>query len=119
MVAAVAARLGPHAPAGLAGEGFERLRRDARPEPIERALGPLCVGAGLIADGLQLGHTLLEHRIGDISDSVFDGVVEALQFGIRFGCTLAQFGDVRRSALAALLATVEHTRQDLLEAFGL
>jgi hypothetical protein len=43
MVAAVAARLGPHAPAGLAGEGLECLGRDARPEPIERTLGPLYV----------------------------------------------------------------------------
>jgi hypothetical protein len=25
----------PHAPADLAGEGFERLRRDARPDPIK------------------------------------------------------------------------------------
>jgi hypothetical protein len=61
--------------------------------------GPLCVCAGLIADGLQLGHTLLERRIGHASDAIFDGVVEALELGFRFGCTLAQFGNMRRPAL--------------------
>ena len=61
MVAAVAAAgLDPHAPAGLAGEGFQCLRCDTWPEPINHALGPLRVGASLIADGLQLNHTLLE-----------------------------------------------------------
>ncbi|UWU76373.1 hypothetical protein N2603_41975 [Bradyrhizobium huanghuaihaiense] len=43
-------------------------------------------------------------RIGDVSDAVFDGVVEALEFGFRFGRTLAQFGDMRRSALGALFS---------------
>jgi hypothetical protein len=33
-------------------------------------------------------HALLEHRIGQVSDAVFDGVVE-LQFGFCFGSTLA------------------------------
>jgi hypothetical protein len=32
--------------------------------------GPLCVGAGLIADGSQLGHTVLEHRVGNIGDAI-------------------------------------------------
>jgi hypothetical protein len=36
VVAAVTARLSAQAPAGLAGEGFQRLWRDARPEPIKR-----------------------------------------------------------------------------------
>jgi hypothetical protein len=76
VIATVAAALGPHAPSGLAGEGHEHLRRDARPKPIKRALGPLCVGAGLIADSLQLGHTLPQHWIGYVSDSVFDGAVD-------------------------------------------
>jgi hypothetical protein len=47
----------------------------ARSSPIERALGPLCVGAGLVADGLQLGHAFLEQRIGDVRDAVFDRFV--------------------------------------------
>jgi hypothetical protein len=73
----------------VAGEGFERLGVIARPSPIERALGPLCVSAGLVADGLQLGYALLEHRIGDISDFVFDGVVQPVEFGFCLGRTLA------------------------------
>jgi hypothetical protein len=35
----------PHAPADPAGEGFERLRRESRPDPI-KLTPPLCVGAG-------------------------------------------------------------------------
>lgn len=111
MIAAIAARLGSHAFAGLVGKGFERLRCDSVPEPIKRALCPLRVGAGLVADGLQLGHTRFEHRIGHIRNSVFDGIVEALEFGFRFGRTLAQFGDMRRSALGAVLPAVEHARR--------
>ena len=52
VIATVAAAGGPHSFAGLRGERFEGLRRDARPEPIERTLGPLCVSAGLVADDL-------------------------------------------------------------------
>ena len=95
------------------------LRCDARPSPIERALGPLSVSAGLVADGLQLGHALLEHRVRYIGDSVFDRVVQPLEFGFRFGCSPAQFGDVSCAAPGALFAAVEHARQDLLETLGL
>jgi hypothetical protein len=73
---------------------------------IERTLGPICVGAGLVADGLQLGHALPEHRIGHVSD----GVVQPLEFGFRFGRTLAQFGDMRRSALGTFFPAMEDGR---------
>ena len=62
VVAAIAAALGAHALAGLPGECFERLRRDARPEPFERILGSLCVGASLVADRLELGNTLRKSK---------------------------------------------------------
>ena len=84
------------------------LRVDARPEPVDRILGPLCVGAGLIADRLELGNTVLQHRVRKIRDAVFDRIIEPLEFGICFARALAQFGDMRRSALRALLAAVEH-----------
>jgi hypothetical protein len=74
VVATVTAALGTHAPASLPGECFERLRRDARPEPIDCILGPLCVGAGLIADRLELRNSVLEHRVGQIGDAVLDRV---------------------------------------------
>ncbi|WP_454627266.1 hypothetical protein [Bradyrhizobium cenepequi] len=95
---------------GLAGEGLESLGCDARPSPIQRTLGPICVGAALVADGLQLGHALLEQRIGHVSDAVFDGVVEALEFGFRLGRTLAQFGNMRRSTNGALLPAIQNGR---------
>jgi hypothetical protein len=52
-----------------------------RPEPIKRTLGPLSVGAGLIADRLQLGNAVLQHRVGEVGDAVLDRVVEPLEFG--------------------------------------
>src|SRR5262249_30837295 len=119
VVAAVAARLGAHAPAGGPGKRLESGWCDGRPQPIPRTLGLLSVGAGPGADGPELGHALLEHRIGDIGDAVLDRVVEALELGVRFGGTLAQFGDMRRSALSTLLAAVEHRRPDFLAASGL
>lgn len=45
-----------------------------------------------------------------VRDSVFDRVVQSLEFGVLLGRTLAQFGDMRRSALGALLAT-SNTRE--------
>jgi hypothetical protein len=45
VIAAVAAVLGAHPLPGLPGEHFESLRCDARSEPVDRILGPLCVGA--------------------------------------------------------------------------
>ena len=39
---------------------------------------------------------LLEHRIGHVSDSVFDGIVQPLEFGFCLGRTLAQFGHMHR-----------------------
>ena len=51
--------------------------------------------------------------------AVLDRVVEPLELGVCFGRTLAQFGDMRCSALRAFLPAVEHGGQDLLEAPGL
>ncbi|WP_312014287.1 MULTISPECIES: hypothetical protein [unclassified Bradyrhizobium] len=110
MVAAVTARLSSHPPAGLAGEGLECLGCDAWPSPIKRALGPLCVSTGLIPDALQLGHALLEQRIGDVSDPVFDRVVQPLELGFRLGRTLSQFGNMRRSALGASFPAIKDSR---------
>src|SRR5262249_46045993 len=36
---------------------------DRRPEPFDRTLGPLCLGTAPIADGLELGNALLQHRV--------------------------------------------------------
>jgi len=68
MVAAIAATFGAHPFASLPGECFERLRRDARTEPFYGVLGPLCVSAGLVADRLELGNSVLQHRVGEIGD---------------------------------------------------
>jgi hypothetical protein len=108
VVAPVAAAVCTHALAGLPGECFESLWRDARPKPIERTLSPLCVSTGLIANRLQLGNAILQQRIREIGDAVLDGVVQPLEFGVCLGRTLAKFGDMRCSALGALLAAVEH-----------
>src|SRR5260370_42093279 len=71
MVAPVAARLSAHALAGRPGERLEGLRCDARPESFQRTLGPLRVSACLIADGLQLGNAVFQHRVGKIGHAIF------------------------------------------------
>jgi hypothetical protein len=53
------------------------LRCDARPEPLDRILGPVCVRAGLIADHLELGDSILQHRVREIGDTVLDRVRKA------------------------------------------
>src|SRR5215510_1359123 len=80
VVAAVAAGLGPHPPAGLPGESLEGLRcDDGGAAALDRILGPLCVDAGLVADGLELGNAVREHRIGEIGDAVPDRVAKSLE----------------------------------------
>ena len=73
--AAVAPALGPHALAGAPGKRLESLRCDRRSAAFNRILGPLCVKAGLIARDLQLGDAVLQHGVGEIGDTVLDGVV--------------------------------------------
>jgi hypothetical protein len=115
VVATIAAAFCPHPLAGLPGERFESLRCDARPEPVDRVLGPLCVGADLIADCLELRNSVLQHWVCEIRDAILNRVVEPLEFGGSFGSPLAQFGDVRCSAFGALFSAIEHGRQNLLE----
>src|SRR6267143_405820 len=52
--AGITACLGPHPLAGRSCKSFDRLPGDGRALSFDRALGPLSVGMGLIADGLQL-----------------------------------------------------------------
>ena len=51
------------------------------------------------------GNSVLQHRVGEIGDAVLDRVVEPLEFGLCFARSLAQFGDMRHSALGALLVS--------------
>lgn len=55
-----------------------------RPESIRRTVSPLSVGAGLVPDRLQLGNSVLQHRVGEVDDAVFDRVVKSLELGVRF-----------------------------------
>jgi hypothetical protein len=110
VITVVAAALGPHALARRPGACLEGLRCDARRESFQRSLGPLCVSAGLIADSLQLRNAALQHRVGEIGNAVLDGVVEPLELGVDLGRPFAQGGDMRGSALGALLAAIEHGR---------
>jgi hypothetical protein len=61
----------------------------ARPKPIQRTLGPLSVGAGLISRRLQLGNAVPQHGVGKIGDAVLDRVVEPLELGVCLGRPLA------------------------------
>jgi len=119
VIAAVAASLGPHPLAGRPGKGLERLWCDSRSGAFDRILGPLCVKAGLVARGLQFADAILQHGIGEIGDTVLDGIIEPLEFGICLGRPLTKVGNVRPSALGALGTAIEHVRQKLLKTLGL
>jgi hypothetical protein len=56
VIAAIAAALGPHAPAGLPGERLERLRGDRRSLPFGRARGTIWIV--VFAVGLLLADSL-------------------------------------------------------------
>src|SRR5258708_39307490 len=60
---------------------------------------------------LELGNTVLQHRVREIGNAVLDRVVEPLEFGGCLGRALAQFGDMRRSALGTFLAAIENARK--------
>ena len=115
-VLTAAAVVGPHSLAGCPGKRSESLRHDGRPGPINRILGPLCVKAGLVACCFEFGDTVLQLGIREIGNAILDGVVEPPEFGIRLGRPLAQVGNVRPSALGAILAAIEHVRQKSLKA---
>jgi len=82
---------------------------------LNRFLGSLCVKAGPIARGLQFTDAVFQQGIGEIGDTVLDGVLEPLEFGIGLGRPLAQFGDMQLSSLGALGAAIEYVRQKLLK----
>ena len=56
--------------------------------------GPLGVSTDLIADRRLLSDAVLQHQVGEIGDTVFDGVVEKLELGVGLGRPFTQSGDV-------------------------
>lgn len=52
------------------------------PQSFYRALGPLSIGSGLIADRFQFGIAILQHQVEEIGDAVLNGVVEPLELGV-------------------------------------
>jgi hypothetical protein len=88
---------------------------DGWPQSIYCTLGPLGVGAGMIADRLQFSDALLQHEVGEIGDAVLDRVIESLELGVGLGRPLPQLGDMGRPALGSLLPAVEHRGQDFLK----
>jgi hypothetical protein len=85
----------------------------AGPNPFYRALGPLSVSTGLVADRLQFGDAVLQNHVRKIGDAIFDGVIEPLQ--VCLSRPHAQFGDMRRLALGSLLAAVENRGQNFFK----
>jgi hypothetical protein len=62
----------------------------------------------LVPDGLQFGDAVLQQQVGEIGDTILDGVVEPLELAIRLGRPLAQFGDMRCLAFGSVLPAVEN-----------
>ena len=76
----IAAPFAPQTVARSTGECVEHIGRDSLiARAIERRLNALGVGRGLIPDRLETGHTLFQHRIIQIGQASFDGVVEAIE----------------------------------------
>ena len=115
--------MGPHAVREL-----ERAHHaPQRDRPLRHADGfaraaleeEIVAGPDRVHQLAALGNAVLQQGVGEIGNAVLDCVVEALELGVRFGRTLAQFRDMRGSALSAFLATVQNARKDILETLGL
>ena len=66
--------------AGGAGELLDHAGRDnLLSRTFRHHLGAVGVGMGLIADALQASDTVLQRRVVQINDTVFDGVIEPLE----------------------------------------
>ncbi|MFD2439885.1 hypothetical protein [Paracoccus kondratievae] len=88
----IAASFHPQPVAGGAGEIRHHFRRDSLiAGTVERRLTALCVGRGLIPDCLEASHALLQHRIAQVSQTGFNGVVEAIEPLIGFRDSPVQF----------------------------
>ncbi|WP_219993569.1 hypothetical protein [Asticcacaulis tiandongensis] len=86
MVAAIAAAFQPDTLAGGRGELAQHLRRDRLlPRVLEHGLRPLCIGLGMIADGLEAVDTIFQRRVVQIGHARLDSVIEPLETQFRFG----------------------------------
>ncbi len=89
MVAAIATPFKADTPPRGFGEGTHHLRSNGLAAGVlKHGLGALGIDLRLIADGLEAVDTVLERRVVQVGDTRLDGVVEALEPGIRFRRTL-------------------------------
>ncbi len=80
MVAAIAAAFQPDTVAGGCGELAQHLRRHRLLSCVlEHGLRALCIGLGLIADGLEAVDAIFQRRVVQIGHARFDGVIKPLE----------------------------------------
>jgi hypothetical protein len=82
-----------------------------------RSIAPSALGVstGPVPDRLQLGDTILQHQVREIGDTVFDGVVEPFELGVRLdGWPALLRTGARTTHQSALLNHLMHER-DLTE----
>ncbi|MFE3838340.1 hypothetical protein [Pseudogemmobacter sonorensis] len=100
MVAAIAAAFQPDTFAGGRGEFAQHLRRHRLlPRVLEHRLRPVCIGLGLIADGLEAVDAVFQRRVVQIGNTCLDGVIEPLEAQFRFSGALVQLRDMLAAAL--------------------
>ncbi|MDO5631445.1 MAG: hypothetical protein Q4G22_06365 [Paracoccus sp. (in: a-proteobacteria)] len=80
MVAAIAAAFQPDTLAGCRGELSQHLRRHRLLAGVlEHGLRPLCIGLGLITDGLEAVDTIFQRRVVQIGNTCLDGVIKPFE----------------------------------------
>jgi hypothetical protein len=85
---------------------------------LKHSLCPLGVALGLIPDRLEAVDAVLEGGVVDIGNTLFNGVVKALQSQVRFRRAFAEFGDMRAATLALLVTSIENGGKDGLQPVG-
>ncbi|WP_227287590.1 hypothetical protein [Boseongicola sp. H5] len=76
------------------GEGSHLLFREFGTYAFDRTGCPFSVAPGLIADGGEFGDAALQRGIIQVSNTVFDRLVEPFELGVGLRGALAQLGDV-------------------------
>jgi hypothetical protein len=86
VVAAIAAAVQPDTLAGGCGKRAQHLwRYSLLSRVLEHGLRAVCIGLGLIADGLEPVDAVFQRRVVQIGNTRLDGVIEALEAQFRFG----------------------------------
>ncbi|MGB3866950.1 MAG: hypothetical protein WBA29_15115 [Xanthobacteraceae bacterium] len=116
----IAAALEAQPGAGGVGKVVDHVEADGLTAgAVERRLGSLGVGLGLIPNRLEAGDALFRHPVVLIDHTGLDGVKEPVDPLVGLGDPLVKFGEVFAATFRAVLAAFEKTGKDGLQPLGL